>query len=1089
MSRPVTEFMNGGVVTSRAPSLLKPGELQRGDDCIYRDKDPAIWRAPGRIALNSTALHSSTSAVKGLKYLSFDKSRDSQLLAYGGDKLWRAPLTTSTLVANGLTFQEISGAGRVEGAITSTTTFTATSGYPFTADAVGAVPVFIAAASTPNDVAPMVTAVSGPDPGDATHFNILTLSNSPTNQASCTLAFDRGVVQSLANVSGGDPNTEMVGGAFYGSSYFVWLGNGSTYRLEWKSLSVQNGAGAGTESIVMRATGLDAVIERFTLALLSGTDAGGDAYAWPTSLGIGVYWFLLTEIYGYTNEKGVDVDVAECSYLAQTSGNDTATAGEPIAISVPALTNGVRLTTPVGGAINNGSRGGRLATHWGVYMSIVPTTDTSKKPDISLFRRVRREKIKSTTSGYGVSQVIDIADVNNNQGWVYPTIAVGGTTDGKDPFLFESLMTGRPDTGRVARAKSGSPVSSTDPATANAASTLNTFVREDTGAALTLTAPWANRPVIGITLRIRGYAEDGYGNTKNAGYEMYLVSDTGAKRSNLLLASGSFGTRTQTNYHGGPGNTLGVGWVTSDFGSSMKLIVRKSGTGAKQSLAVDSVGLYIHWSSGTINTNGPPYRIVTFRDQIGTVASDPANFPNPLCNTGDFFQGALVTNDMTDETIIRWSLPDNPESVPRPYQIAFNTAKKDKVTFIRSLGPLLLVGLEESVKRVNYLPTENDTDLQTGLAQEDVATDHGIAGPQSAVRFDMPGVGTLVLYASSIGMMLTNGITSWPVSDDIDWPALVKLAALTWSQMRIYAKEKLIAFYYCPAGATHNLNTRVMYFSYQVDKIKRGALGPQMPMIGPSVVSGRSGCDAFVGGATYLLTGSENNGKVYMEDSGTTIPSGYRVRLNNDSANGDGKSTEQDVQIIPLIRTRKMFASTLDMDTYTEKIYLHFYPYGSALSVSCTTTISSTAVTSSTAFGSVLPGYRFLGTGVDPETIVLSKSDSSNLVTSRASNASGAATRTFDSGTVAVSVRGSNLGEAVKGLRHHYVSTLVGDLVSVISSNIRRGFELQIEKVPLTFDANGDTATWADLGTNMRLHHFTLMLSDSGLPDTNRNAS
>jgi hypothetical protein len=138
---------------------------------------------------------------------------------------------------------------------------------------------------------------------------------------------------------------------------------------------------------------------------------------------------------------------------------------------------------------------------------------------------------------------------------------------------------------------------------------------------------------------------------------------------------------------------------------------------------------------------------------------------------------------------------------------------------------------------------------------------------------------------------------------------------------------------------------------------------------------------------------------------------------------------------------------------------------------------------------------RVLGSGIDPGTIVKSITNGTTFVLSRVANASGSATLTFDTGTLGVTIRGSSVGEVPLGLSTDYVSTLVGDLVHFNRSNIRRGFELQIEKVPLTFDtstdANGlryETATWADLGTNMRLHNITYMLEDGG-PDTNRNAA
>ena len=124
MSRAVTEYMNGGVVTARPGWMLQPGEIQRGDDCIYRDKDPAIWRAPGRVNLNFATLGAS-SPVKGLKFCPFAK-HDSQLLAYVGTKVYTGPANSSTFASGSMLFNEVSGAGSVAGSVSSTT-FTATS--------------------------------------------------------------------------------------------------------------------------------------------------------------------------------------------------------------------------------------------------------------------------------------------------------------------------------------------------------------------------------------------------------------------------------------------------------------------------------------------------------------------------------------------------------------------------------------------------------------------------------------------------------------------------------------------------------------------------------------------------------------------------------------------------------------------------------------------------------------------------------------------------------------------------------------------------------------------------------------------------
>jgi hypothetical protein len=270
-----------------------------------------------------------------------------------------------------------------------------------------------------------------------------------------------------------------------------------------------------------------------------------------------------------------------------------------------------------------------------------------------------------------------------------------------------------------------------------------------------------------------------------------------------------------------------------------------------------------------------------------------------------------------------------------------------------------------------------------------------------------------------------------------------------------------------------------MYFCYQGDKIKKGGM---LPAVGPCVVSARCACEAWLNSTPYLFTGHESNGLLYVEDSGTTILSGYQATLTaTASTQGDGKAASgTDVSITPLVRTRKMYPAGIHNDAREERIFLLFSAYGSAITASATTVANSTAVVSSGSFGSVVPGMLVTGSAIDGGTIVLSKSDNSNIVLSRAANASGTGTLTFDSGAIAMTVRGSGIREAVVGCDTQYDTTRIGDLLVVHNDNMRQGLELQIEKVPLTFDSNHDTATWADLGVNMRLHQFTMLVNNEG---------
>ena len=72
------EPLGGGLVTSRDPSLLAEGELQRADNCIYKPNDPALYRALGRSKLNATAI---SGGITGLKYCAFDAPDPDLLIA------------------------------------------------------------------------------------------------------------------------------------------------------------------------------------------------------------------------------------------------------------------------------------------------------------------------------------------------------------------------------------------------------------------------------------------------------------------------------------------------------------------------------------------------------------------------------------------------------------------------------------------------------------------------------------------------------------------------------------------------------------------------------------------------------------------------------------------------------------------------------------------------------------------------------------------------------------------------------------------------------------------------------------------------
>lgn len=81
--------VNGGLVTSKDPSLLADGELTQADNVYYKPNSPSLWKLLGRSVFNPTK---SSGSITGLRYLEFDgTATDSLLIQVGGKSIKIAP--------------------------------------------------------------------------------------------------------------------------------------------------------------------------------------------------------------------------------------------------------------------------------------------------------------------------------------------------------------------------------------------------------------------------------------------------------------------------------------------------------------------------------------------------------------------------------------------------------------------------------------------------------------------------------------------------------------------------------------------------------------------------------------------------------------------------------------------------------------------------------------------------------------------------------------------------------------------------------------------------------------------------------------
>lgn len=1008
----IQETLDGGLVTARDGTLLQAGELQQADDCIYRPNDPAIHRAPGRTAFNAAAL-GSPSPVKGVAHLAFD-ANDDILLAYVITSFYYSPFTAVTG-----TFVPMPTAGVLPDATTDILDVVHYNGAYLTIhNAAGLVgrPRMIRYASQYQSTVAGCTINAG---------NPIIITN---------------VANSFQSVVAGQIVTISAGPGTLGANTTV-LSVDSSVQITVSPNPTGSGAANGTTlafsgspSVYSRIAGLDPVItfgnnNASSASIIAGT-ADGVAQStgtWNANLGNGYYYFLYTEAIIPTSPDDYANGFVESTFLgtpqvAQISDFTT----QDIVISFPA-------------AANNSINYRNSATHFIVYMSVKQTTSTPI-PALATFKRIGSPiRIISLTA----RQVETLTDIILTQGLSGPTTTanVGAASAWVNQANLIS-NNGNPD-GLY------SWTSANDGLVA-----LKNFGFIDTGA-------YAGQTVRGIEVEVVAGAGEGVGTQAAIYIQLRHISDptkiSPLVRMNLVLST--LHARTV----GGTNDRWGVSWAPADFtNANFQVYIYKVVSNSVQRPSVDSVRVKVHYTGTKINNDGIPFSTITYRSQVGITVSEPTNMPPPSPSTGDIFEGQVVLNDMGRPTLIRYSLPDKPEYFPQSYFLNFESKKKDKVTCIRKVGQILVVGLQASIKRVNYLPIESDAELVRGggRAHEDLAIDHGIAGPLAATVFDLSGGGPVLAYISYSGPRLTDGITTRLLNKDLDWANTVDLANLDKCMLRNYPALKLLVLYYAPFSGNGTL-TKALAFSYDPDKIKDGG---HLPVLGPISVSARSACEAVLNGVPKLITGHNTDGKIYMEDSGVTDASGSAI--------------------VPIVRTRLVYPMGIGGQGREERIYVRHSANGQILNlVSNATLIAPTTLTSAAQFGSVIVGMLVTGVSIKPGTIVTAKASSSSITISQAvDDVITAQSLAFTDGTIGITVRGQNMREAIADLETIYCSTDVGGLVVVHPDNFREAMEVKIAKVILP------SGSPADLSTAMRIHYFAYLAFEGGT-ESNRSAS
>ena len=481
------------------------------------------------------------------------------------------------------------------------------------------------------------------------------------------------------------------------------------------------------------------------------TTAGGGAFAITATTLTGWYEYWYTEVAKF-KQDGVDVTL-ESAY-SNTTG--------PANAYVSAISVVPTITLPK--TPRNGN-----TTNYRVYRSPKKDVETDKRYPAGFMIQ---------EFGTATSVLSDTAT---------PATVVGYATDASVTGQFPGVTQTWPDVAN--EWANPSRLFASDGSYASANSSTNTYVFGDAyqQAIYKFNFGSFKGVVQGIGVELKGYVAAGTAPidvTVTLGMKSEFRYDSGLTNWGLSQPGaviGGRGSRTAriSSTNSASPTIVTVGgekdrWVASDkpgftdteLNSDEFIVLLTVYEKTTKSLGLDYVKLSLYTGASVAST--VPYPAINY--QFGDVVAQVGrNFPPPSSNTGDMFEDALVVNDMNNRSIVRWSYPGEPESFPPPYFIDFETNENDVVTCIRTVNNKVVVGLENKLWRMNYLPSERDASFDRGKAANTISNQYGIVNPMCATTISIEGQSETLAFISNFGLHTTDGYNVVTRSKNLTW--------------------------------------------------------------------------------------------------------------------------------------------------------------------------------------------------------------------------------------------------------------------------------------------------------------------------------
>jgi len=323
--------------------------------------------------------------------------------------------------------------------------------------------------------------------------------------------------------------------------------------------------------------------------------------------------------------------------------------------------------------------------------------------------------------------------------------------------------------------------------------------------------------------------------------------------------------------------------VDTDFDTNF--MVALSVSQANTTIGVDFVRVTVYYGASVDSTVQFPTVVYTFGDISAQVAK---NFPPPSSNTGDMYQDSLVVNDVLNASTIRYSFPGEPESFPPTYFIDFETRENDQVRAIRTVNNRLIVGLDTSLWRVNYLPNERDASFDRGRATEIISRTNGIVNPMCCCTFTIDGEAEQLAFVSYKGIHTTDAFNFITRSKNQTWRNYMPTGSSTPIALVNDPENRSLRFFFQTTAFGTTETEQCLWMSYDRKDIDaegnfkfsgpvnmRNFVSSQRANMSAAWAVPRSNGDTtFYFGYSGTAAGSTaaGAGSIYVEQASATIP-------------------------------------------------------------------------------------------------------------------------------------------------------------------------------------------------------------------------